>query len=761
MATPNFNCYNHYNISAIFNNSKTALFPCVKINSMKTKFPELLAPVGGWAHLTAAANNGADAVYMGGTIFNARIFADNFTDEDLPEAIKYAHLHDVKVYITLNTLIKDSELRRAFEYVCRLYDIGADALIVQDLGLARLVRKYLPDFPLHLSTQGTVYNVHALDTAKALGFTRIVPARELTLDEIRRFTAESHERDIEVECFVHGALCMCYSGQCQMSRGLSTKGDSRSGNRGTCAQPCRQAYTDDAGNKYYALSPKDICAVESIPALIQAGVDSFKIEGRIKAPEYVAIVTKIYRKYIDKYADLLRSNDGDAATASAAYTVDPRDIQYLKQAFNRGGFSQGYLYGNLEDELLSGTSPKNQGVHIGQVVAVIDSESKVDDHNDRSAVRGALRRGRELVCVQMKRGHLAMGDGVEFRPNIPDYEGNPIGNVTTYVHDLGGGLVLLGDFERGAQIGDSVFKVTDKALTESALSAPDKKLPVTFLFTARVGQYIEMVMTDVKSGYSYEIVGDHIIEAAHKVATDEERICEQLCRLGNTPFTADWTSCDIQIDDNAMIPVSLINRMRRDAADQLIEQRLRNERKSLSRANIDVICATEMLGKETLDLHAYQKQFNEGSIKAVPLEQFMNGDRVINDKGVRILPYILNVSKGNLDEYIENNFDAIVSAVRDSGILIGNLGWIKEFQDAGVKVYGDYGLNVFNQQSLAALNEMGVELYAPSHETGIADSRGLPLMITEHPIHSEYLIDRKGAKHKVKSCESEDKYLIY
>ena len=723
--------------------------------TVNVKAPELLAPVGGWPHLTAAVNNGADAVYMGGTLFNARIYADNFTHEDLPDAIKFAHLHNVKVYITLNTLIKDSELRRALEYANYLYEIGADALIVQDMGLAGLVHKYLPDFPIHLSTQGSVYNIHALDSVAELGFSRVVPARELSLEEICTFTSSSHDRNIEVEVFVHGALCMCYSGQCQMSRGLSTKGDSRSGNRGTCAQPCRQAYTDSNGEKYYALSPKDICTIESLPALISATVDSFKIEGRIKSPEYVATVTRIYRKYIDKYMKLLASNDGDTAIAAQAYTVEDKDIWLLKQAFNRGGFTEGYLYGNPGADILSGTSPKNQGVYLGRVLAVIDNEAKVTDPRDRSAVRGALRRERNLVCVQIENGQLNNGDGVEFRNDTPDYEHNPIGNVTTYVRDLGDGAVLMGDFDYGIEIGDSVYKVTDKQLQESVLDVPEKKLPLTFLFTGRIGQHIEMVATDVKSGYSVELISDHVIEAANKIATEEDRIVEQLCRLGNTPFAADWTSCDIQIDDNAMIPVSLINRMRRDAVDQLIEHRIANGRCALSHAELDVACANELLGAKPLNLEEYQKSFKSEKLVPVPLEKFMNGDRIGK------LPYILNISKGSLDKYIEDNWEKIVATVKDCGILIGNLGWIRAFTDAGVKVYGDYGLNVFNNQAIKVYESLGVEIYAPSHETGIADSRGLPLMITEHPLETDYLIDRKGVKHHVVAASSGDKYLIY
>lgn len=712
---------------------------------------ELLSPVGGWSHLVAAVNNGADAVYMGGTLFNARIFAENFTDDDLPGAIDYAHKHNVKVYITFNTLVKDSELVRAFEYANHLYEIGADALIVQDMGLARLVYKYLPDFPIHLSTQGTLYNTHAVDLAHELGFSRIVPARELSMAEIKNFTAECHKHNVETEVFVHGALCMCYSGQCQLSRGLNNKIEGRSGNRGTCAQPCRQAYTDDNGTTSYMLSPKDLCYIEALPDLIEAGVDSFKIEGRIKTPEYVAIVTRIYRKYIDKYLELRKNND--ASAARMAYSVSSKDMQYLKQAFNRGGFSQGYLYGNPGDKLLSGASPKNQGVFLGKVVAIVDSEYKVDSHKDKSAVRGALRRNKTLVCIDIRSGELNMGDGIEFRGDIPSFDSNPIGSVTTYVSNLGDGLWLVGDFDNGVEVGDDVFKVTDNQMLIEAMSAPEKKLPVTMLFTARIGQYISLVMTDVKAGYSVELNGDHIIEKAFKTPTGEDRIIEQLCRLGDTPYYADWTNIDIELDEDAMVPVSLINRLRRDLADQLLDNRIhkiKREREALTRGKLDVIESGEELGRDVLNLEEYRDGF--GSLNPVPLEDFM--------AGAAGTPFILNVSKGRLDDFIENNFDKIVTKVKDTGILIGNLGWIKQFRDAGVKVYGDYGLNMFNKQAEIAYGEMGVTMYAPSQETGVYDSRGLALMITEHPIESSYIVDRKGASHTVIQAASQDKWII-
>ena len=237
-----------------------------------------------------------------------------------------------------------------------LYSAGADALIVQDIGLSRLVRRYFPDFPLHLSTQGTLYNRQGVETAKELGFSRVVPARELSLEEIREVSDECHsgKTSCEVEVFVHGALCMCYSGQCQMSRMLGGA-NGRSGNRGLCAQPCRLPYENDRGEKGYFLSPKDICYIGSIGELCEAGVDSFKIEGRLKSPQYVAVVTSIYRKYMDMYAQTGRAD------------VSDEDMNKLLQIFNRGGFTQKYLRGNLKENILSGESPKNRGVFIGTV----------------------------------------------------------------------------------------------------------------------------------------------------------------------------------------------------------------------------------------------------------------------------------------------------------------------------------------------------------------------------------------------------------
>ncbi len=741
--------------------------------------PELLAPVGGKPHLIAAVNNGADAVYMGGMAFNARIFADNFSDDELPEAIDYAHMHEVKVYMTLNTLVRDDELVRAFEYTNYIYSIGVDGLIVQDMGLARLIRKYIPDMPLHLSTQGTLYNREGMKLAHELGFCRVVPARELSLEEIRELAGEgrriSTDKPVEIEVFVHGALCMCYSGQCQMSR-MMGRGSGRTGNRGTCAQPCRQAYTDDKGRTYYALSPKDICHIRNLPDLIMSGAASFKIEGRMKSPEYVATVTRIYRKYIDEFGRLMRAYGPEEA--ARRYSVDDKDMFELRQIFNRGDFTDGYLYGDPGDDLLSGHSPKNQGIYLGRVVAIIDSENKVTDRGEKAAVRGALRRGKVLACVSVDRSmrgsaggkggmHAAVssGDGIEFRHDIADNSAaQPIGSVTTYIKDIGGGCLLVGDFDRGIETGDLAYKVTDRSLIDRALGAPDRKLPVTILFTAREGQYPDLVMTDVRAGESVEITADHIVEAARKSPTDASRIADNLSRLGETPFSPGLTGIDVRIDENIMMPVSIINRMRRDASDELMRRRRESvvsaRRPALTRAELDVAESAEMLGVAALDHEAYPAKAAARGRRPVPLEDFMRA-AAAGGPTDGMLPFILNVSRGRLDAYIRENFAEIADAVRNSGILIGNLGWIREFLDAGVRVYGDYGLNVYNEQARKAFEEIGAEIYLPSHEMDVRDERGIPLMITEHRIGTKTLRDRKGEVHDIVTPPSGDKSLVY
>ncbi len=285
---------------------------------------ELLSPAGNFECLKAAVQNGADAVYFGANKFNARVNSTNFNKEELKEAIEYAKLRNVKTHLTLNILIQNDEFKDALELVKYVYELGIDAVIVQDLGLAKEIIKNFPGLEVHSSTQMTTYNLEGVKQLEKLGFNRAVLARELTLEEIKKICKDSK---MDIEIFIHGALCICYSGQCLMSSLIG----GRSGNRGKCAGTCRLPYTllkdKTIQEKGYLLSSKDVCTLDILPEIINSGVKSLKIEGRMKSPEYVAIVTSIYRKYID----LIKSGK--------EYKVDPRDKEILMQIFNRGGFS--------------------------------------------------------------------------------------------------------------------------------------------------------------------------------------------------------------------------------------------------------------------------------------------------------------------------------------------------------------------------------------------------------------------------------------
>ena len=310
-----------------------------KVNSKRKNINgndiELLVPAGGREQFLAAVENGADAIYVGGQLFNARAGAQNFNDDELVLALDYAHKRGVKVYVTMNTLLSDDELEPALRYASFLHDSGVDAIIVQDLGLGELVHRALPDLELHMSTQATITEVGSAKVAHELGYKRIVVARELALPEIADICRAGSDgaSDFEVEVFVHGAICICYSGQCQFSRYYG----GRSGNRGSCAQPCRLAYTSygEGGRRLAAashpMSPRDMCLLDELGGLIDAGAASFKIEGRLKSAEYVAIVTSIYRKYIDMYLE------------EGYIEVSDEDRDALLQIFNRGEFTDAYL----------------------------------------------------------------------------------------------------------------------------------------------------------------------------------------------------------------------------------------------------------------------------------------------------------------------------------------------------------------------------------------------------------------------------------
>ncbi len=319
-----------------------------------------MAPAGNAEGFYGAICAGADAVYLGGNRFGARAYAENFTTQELVDCIRYGHLFGRKVYLTVNTLVKEQELSELYGYLLPFYEAGLDAVIVQDMGVFRFIREHFPGLELHASTQMTLCSAYGARLLKDMGASRIVPARELSLEELRSIKRGA---DIELETFVHGAMCYCYSGQCLFSSILG----GRSGNRGRCAQPCRLPYqvtgngirADAARAKSYPLSLKDMCTIEYLPDLLEAGIDSFKIEGRMKKPEYAAGVTAVYRKYIDRYYELKERLGGEAARSR--YRVEQADLKALSELYIRSEIHSGYYYRHNGREMITFTDPSYSG----------------------------------------------------------------------------------------------------------------------------------------------------------------------------------------------------------------------------------------------------------------------------------------------------------------------------------------------------------------------------------------------------------------
>lgn len=308
---------------------------------------EILAPAGSMECLRAAVAAGADAIYLGGTKFGARAYAQNLSEEDLVQAIEYVHIHGRKIYMTVNTLLKDRELNELYAYLLPYYKAGLDGVIVQDIGAVKFIGEYFPEMPVHASTQMTITNTLGADFLKRYGITRVVPARELSLKEIRDMKKQT---GLEMECFVHGALCYCYSGQCLLSSMIG----GRSGNRGQCAQPCRLPYQTEGKKPADLMSLKDLCTIDILPELIDAGIDSFKIEGRMKHPEYVYTVVKMYRKYADQYLKLQKEGKG-----KSSYHVSEADKRELLATYQRRGYCEGYYYQHNGKDMVSLKRPKN------------------------------------------------------------------------------------------------------------------------------------------------------------------------------------------------------------------------------------------------------------------------------------------------------------------------------------------------------------------------------------------------------------------
>ena len=500
---------------------------------------ELLAPVGSFDALKAAVQNCANAVYLGGKDFSARASANNFDREELIEAVKYAHIRDVRVFVTTNTLIKQDEIEDFVEYAKFLYDIDVDALIMQDIGVAMLIHELLPDFELHASTQMVAHSLEDVQYLESVGFKRVVLARELTVDEIKYICDNTN---VDIEIFVHGALCVCYSGGCLMSSMIGN----RSGNRGRCAQPCRQKYTmidistgeEIHSNGEYLLSTKDLNTIEDVDKIIETGVLSLKIEGRMKKPEYVATVINSYRNAIDEYQ------------ATKKVNISTETMEDLYTIFNRK-FTKGLILGEVGEDVMNSNVPNNQGLYVGKVV----------DYNKKA----------KRLKIKLE-GTLKKGDGINLG-------GGTIGRIIKgkEIAQIGyKGETIELDFIGEARKNQLVFKTSDTNLIDKAQKTytQDKEFAKSLIdaeITIKLGEYPELKLID-KNNNSVTVKGDKLVEKALKVALGEEKIETQIKKLGNTPYELDGLK--INLDEGVSMPISLINQMRREAIELLDEARI-------------------------------------------------------------------------------------------------------------------------------------------------------------------------------------------
>lgn len=509
-----------------------------RIQPNNLRIPELLAPAGNWECAKAAVENGADAIYFGLEKFNARMRAENFTQADLPSLMKFLHLRGVKGYVTLNTLIFTQELTQVQQYLCTIIAAGVDAVIVQDIGLCRLIRHLSADFPIHASTQMTITSAAGVEFAKSLGCQLVVLARECSISEIEKI---QRQVSLPLEVFVHGALCVAYSGQCLTSEALG----GRSANRGECAQACRMPYeliSDgqkvDLGDRQYLLSPQDLAGLDVLPDLVKSGVTSLKIEGRLKSPEYVANITQVYRQALDG-------------------NPSPEDQYNLEMAFSRGLYS-GWFRGINNQELVHARFGKKRGVYLGEVKQIRHEQVTLTLNSPNST-------------------SVKPGDGVVFDCGHPDIkeEGGRIYSVDDQGKDI---ILTFGRDDlnqRRIHIGDKVWKTSDPVLDKRVrqsftLENPQFPRPINLEIYGEIDQPLIAIAND-QQGHIVQVESKINLVAAHTKPLTTEKLAEQLGRLGNTPFCLG--NLINHLDSALMLPVSELNRMRREIVDQLTELR--------------------------------------------------------------------------------------------------------------------------------------------------------------------------------------------
>jgi len=659
---------------------------------------ELLAPAGNFESLIAAVESGSDAVYIGGRKYSARALAENFTEEEIIKAVEYAHIRNVKIYLTVNTLLTDEELVDALEYVQFLYNNDVDGIIVQDIGLLYWIKKYFPDMPVHCSTQMTIHNKDAVEILRKLGADRFVLAREMNIGEIKNLIESTNA---ETEIFVHGALCVSYSGQCLMSSFIG----GRSGNRGRCAQPCRKEYKlvklENGSNlnvekKGYLLSLKDLNTIKYIDKIIKCGVKSLKIEGRMKKPEYVGIVVKHYRDILNQ------------AEIKGSVAIDNDVERELEIAFNRE-FTHGFLFNESKHKIVNISKPNNRGIYLGKLL---------------------WQKGNR-VAILIENDILNKGDGIEI---ISD-NGTSIGAIISNIQKQYDNTVII-NINRKLIPGSIVYKTFDLELSKKACEqyfyVNKRKVSLNARLYAQIGSKLRIDIWD-NEGHRVEVENPYIIKEAEKVAITKDRIINQLVKTGDTPYI--FEKIDVNMDDDIFIPVSILNEIRREALKKMDKVlSCRNERRYCNYSKEDFISGftpEKHVGVNEFYFSASVWDYNnvkaaiEGGADYI---YYGSTDRIkeaieLCHRNNKVIYFFLPsiIKDGEKDKYKkiieENDLD---------GIVISNISQLRIADiKPGMTVVGNFSLNVFNKRSLDLYLKLGVNIICPSVELNIKQLKSI------------------------------------
>jgi putative protease len=658
--------------------------------------PELLAPAGDWDCVRAAVANGADAVYFGLERFNARLRAHNFSEAELPDVVDFCHRHGVKTFVTFNTLVFTGELEAAADYLRLLNAAGVDALIVQDIGLVRLAARITPELPIHASTQMTITSPEGARMAhEELGIGRIVLARELSLRELEKFR-DGHGAELEV--FVHGALCVAYSGQCLTSESLGQ----RSANRGECAQACRMPYAlvvdgavRDLGDRQYLLSPQDLAAVREIPALLERGVVSFKIEGRLKSPEYVAAICQVYRKALD------------AALHREPWTPEAQDQYGMEMAFSRG-LSTGWMHGVDHQMLVPARFGKKRGALLGRVGEI------GHDHVALAALATPVKPGDGLVFDQGGDTDREQGGRV-FR-----VEGRRI--------YFGRGMV---DFRR-LQPGDRVWKTDDPHLNAELRKSFTGKIAARgeVALDARVSgaEGTPMRLTLSAAGATATVESTMRLERARTAPLTPERLREHLGKLTDTGYRLGTLDCTA-LKGPLILPIAELNRLRREAVAILdIIRKAPRPESALSIAELlteikpgDATTPVEaeltILCRTTNQLSA---ALSAGILRVLvdfeDIRRYRDAVSQVRAAGAACI----YLATPRIQKAGEEGFFKLIANAEPDGVLIRNLGAIQFFSRLGLARLGDFSLNVANPLTADFFMRQGLEQVTVSYDLNIS-----------------------------------------